>query len=791
MSFVKAVKGNTYPDDREGFLYALSRRESSSDLNLPDHHQTNLNPQRVHSQGHRGYIGYFQFGEAALYDAGYFTVPHPFSLAKNSPFQMAITNNDWTGTWTGKNGVRSKNDFLEGRKHQIDAMNFFIQRHCSVLRNLNINEFYGKKVNGIELTESGCCAGAHLVGAKHILDFALGIADETDGNKTPISHYIDLFAHYNLGTCCQRKIYIRVKKDGKPVSGKSVIVESDYPKGKYYKQIGKITNTYITNEEGRIPVIVRHPGAKIKISVDGISKELIQESNQVQRYEIDISNGISIKATLDRPSTPEPKPQPNKTPQEIRNASNQSQQPNDTKKDVKFNIVMVEADTQKPISNLKFRLTYKGNTKIHQTDSRGSAAGITAEVGQDIEVSMAGEDKLQPIFNFGVIANLDGMSYTVPVKVHAFEILVKDHKGRPVPNTEFMLFYRGRQIKKRSNQNGIFKTKMLVGFVYGFGLIDDNKPLIYLRCLQGVARRIININDVAYHRSQTKGATDVYIPSQTQVIRPPSAPKQQQTAPKPTGQSVPPRIQQNNTYTEKQGNPLTVVTNKSLASDTTRYHIYHDGTIKRENKNATGYAEFIYYDKNGGVHNLSKSAFVRAPNREFVRNKDGKIVGNKIVGGHTYLIDYAKHNHYRKQNLGYKWLIVSDDERYYLSGMSLAAVLGAMMSLGYAEYHGSGFSTITGDSGVSKTHINGINGDFRYLGVKNSHMSRKTHTTDNHFDWDANVRFVNTLYLFGYKQFLSRPVKVAGNKMLPHSKSYKNHHHHIHLQGFNPRVTDV
>lgn len=786
MSFVKAVKGNTYPDNRVGFLYALSRRESSSDLNLPDHHKTNLEPQRVHSQGHRGYIGYFQFGEAALYDAGYFTVPYPFSLAKNSPFQRAITNNDWIGTWTGKNGVRSKNDFLEGRRHQIDAMNFFIQRHCSVLRNLNINEFYGKKVNGIELTESGCCAGAHLVGAKHVLNFALGIANKTDGNKTPISHYIDLFAHYNLETCCQRKIYIRVKKDGKFVSGKSVMVESDYPKGKYYKQIGKITNTYITNEEGRIPVIVRHPGAKIKISVDGISKELIQESNQVQRYEIDISNGISIKATLDRPGTPEPQPQPNKTPQEIRNASNQSQQPNDTKKDIKFNIIMVEADTQKPITNLKFRLTYKGNTKIHQTDSNGSVAGITAEVGQNIEVSMAGEDKLQPIFNFGVVANLDGMSYTVPVKVHAFEILIKDHRGRPVPNTEFMLFYRGRQIKKRSNQNGVFKTEMLVGFVYGFGLTDDNKPLIYLRCLQGVARRTININDVAYHRSQTKGATDVYIPSQTQVIRPPSAPKQQQTAPKPTGQSAPPRIQQNNTYTEKQGNPLTVVTNKSLASDTTRYHIYHDGTIKRENKNATGYAEFIYYDKDGGVHNLSKSAFISAPRRG---------AGNKEIGGKVYLVDQRRHDYYRKGNIGYKWSINYPHlARYYLNGVTMAAVLGALMTYNNEEFVGTGFSNIKGESVGSKTHRNGEAGDFRYLSTDGSHRNPKNSgilTYNRNFDLESNTKLVQLFKKFGFRIFYTGTKAKGGVAKISGTSYVDNHHDHLHIGGHNNVVTDI
>lgn len=44
-------------------------------------------------------------------------------------------------------------------------------------------------------------------------------------------------------------------------------------------------------------------------------------------------------------------------------------------------------------------------------------------------------------------------------------------------------------------------------------------------------------------------------------------------------------------HTEKNGRPVTSVITGKAASDTTRYHIYHNGNIKRQNGNATGYAE--------------------------------------------------------------------------------------------------------------------------------------------------------------------------------------------------------
>ncbi|WP_228146126.1 hypothetical protein [Acinetobacter sp. ANC 4648] len=62
------------------------------------------------------------------------------------------------------------------------------------------------------------------------------------------------------------------------------------------------------------------------------------------------------------------------------------------------------------------------------------------------------------------------------------------------------------------------------------------------------------------------------------------------------------------------------------------------------------------------------------------------------------------------------------------------------------------------------------------------------------FDWDKNVRFVNALYLFGYKAFGSQVMKRKGqpNKTLPHvAFTNGDHDNHLHLQGYQPNIQDI
>lgn len=786
--------------NRIGFIQAVSYKESSSDLSQPL--STRRNISSALQKNDKGYIGLFQFGEAALIDLGYYK-----HWDNNTDKTKA---NDWTGAWTGKAGINSLSQFLNSPEKQLQAIHEWIDLLCNRLRNRNFNEFYGKTINGIEITESGAIAGAHLVGDGGLGSFFgingfKGKYKESDGNGVHISKYIEMFNHFDLENCCQRKIYIGLTDAEKnALANKEVIVVSRY-NGKYVS--GETRVKLKSDEQGNLPVIVRHPNTEIKILVDGKeSNSIVQKANEKQRATLSDFPISSYAATLETESTPQPKPQTNKTPQELRSEQSQTMPSTPVEhsrilRDIPFNIQIVEGDSGRPIPNMTFFLTYKGNIKKHTADGTGTRKGVIAEEGQDIELSVEGDGHKQVIHHFKVDAALNNQTLKVRLPVHSFSIRVTQN-GQHVANTLFSIFYRGREIPKRTNASGIITVKMLTGFVFGFGV--KGKSLVLSRVEKSAAIKGFIVNASAVKASKLHETADEQRKRQQQAETARLQQQQKEAAEKKEKEAEEERkkakteadknnqARQNNGYTQNGGRPITTVSRQApVTSDTTRYHIYHNGKIKRENKAATGYAEFIYYDQQGNAHNLGKSRFIVGKKYELVY-KNGKLTGNRVIAGKTYLIDQRLHSSYRKNNIGYSWVIVSNEGRYYLSGLSLASILGAMCSIGYGEYHGSGFSTKDGSSGVeSKTHINGINGDFRYLGTNNSHMVATVHTTYNNFDWDTNVRFIETLHRFGYKQFLSRPVSIKNGQMLPYSSSVINHHHHVHLQGFSPKIEDI
>ncbi|ENW21667.1 hypothetical protein [Acinetobacter haemolyticus] len=785
---------------RAGFIQAVSYKESSSDLSQPL--STNFNKISASKKNKQGYIGLFQFGEAALIDLGYYK-----HWDNNTDKTKA---NDWTGAWTGKAGINSLSQFLNSPEKQLQAIHEWIDLLCNRLRNRNFNEFYGKTINGIEITESGAIAGAHLVGDGGLGSFFgingfKGKYKESDGNGVHISKYIEMFNHFDLENCCQRKIYIGLTDAEKnALANKEVIVVSRY-NGKYVS--GETRVKLKSDEQGNLPVIVRHPNTEIKILADGKeSNSIVQKANEKQRATLSDFPISSYAATLETESTPQPKPQTNKTPQELRSEQSQTMPSTPVEhsrilRDIPFNIQIVEGDSGRPIPNMTFFLTYKGNIKKHTADGTGTRKGVIAEEGQDIELSVEGDGHKQVIHDFKVDAALSNQTLKVRLPVHSFSLRVTQN-GQHVANTLFSIFYRGREIPKRTNASGIITVKMLTGFVFGFGV--KGKSLVLSRVEKSAAIKGFIVNASAVKASKLHETADEQRKRQQEAETARLQQQQKEAAEKKEKEAEEERkkakteadknnqARQNNGYTQNGGRPITIVSRQApVTSDTTRYHIYHNGKIKRENKAATGYAEFIYYDQQGNAHNLGKSRFIVGKKYELVY-KNGKLTGNRVIAGKTYLIDQRLHSSYRKNNIGYSWVIVSNEGRYYLSGLSLASILGAMCSIGYGEYHGSGFSTKDGSSGVeSKTHINGINGDFRYLGINNSHMVATVHTTYNNFDWDTNVRFIETLHRFGYKQFLSRPVSIKNGQMLPYSSSVINHHHHVHLQGFSPKIEDI
>lgn len=599
----KPVEGIAYNSNREGFIFALARRESSADLNKDD--TFNEYPIRVIND--HGYVGLFQYGTPALIDIGYKTRD---------------------GQWTGKNGATSLEAFRSSRQTQIAAINLSIDLWCKRLRATGLNEYYGKIVKGIEITESGCIAGCHLVGLGGLASFLnvpgnLKINKSTgknhkefDGNGVHISHYIDLFAHYDMESCCKRKIRIGLKDpSGLPIEGKHVTILSSY-EGKHTNSQFKIEHK--TDADGELPVIVRHPGAKITLEIDGRkSEDITQKADQIQPFNI-VASDLKISAPLAEKGKPEAKKQ--EAVQEKK--EEQQQTPVEANKDINFNIAILEGDTKKTISNVKFTLVYKGKPKQHITDSQGIKKNIIAEAGQSVQVCVAGEGNLQPVKSFTVTESLKDTTVEVALPVHTFNIVVVDTKGKIVPNAEFSIFYRNKERTRKTDSEGRLKIKALVGFVCGFG--NRGNPLTYFRCLQSVSLRKIIVNSTAVQiakgsAGQTVVTTAVQAAKQTKEAAKPKPPlptktEKQQSKPQERKKDEKPQqqepVKQKNTHTEKNGNPLTVVGNEKVAEDTIRYHIYYDGTIKRENATATGFVEFIYYDKQENQHFLNKIQLV-------------------------------------------------------------------------------------------------------------------------------------------------------------------------------------
>jgi hypothetical protein len=140
----------------------------------------------------QNYIGLYQMGEMALVDAGYYS-EKPLKPGQKSGSQY---NNDWTGGWTGKNGIYNKEEFLASRLVQDIAVREYHQKIWSYIK--AYRKYEGQDKGGITLTKSGMLAAGHLVGHGGLKTFidSNGQKDPVDGNKVPCSEYLKGFSGY-------------------------------------------------------------------------------------------------------------------------------------------------------------------------------------------------------------------------------------------------------------------------------------------------------------------------------------------------------------------------------------------------------------------------------------------------------------------------------------------------------------------------------------------------------------------------------------------------------------------
>ncbi len=547
----KSINQKSYPLTRYGFICAVSRMESSSDLSLPLTAPVNIRSSQ--NKNSLGYIGFFQFGEAALIDLGYYK-----HWKDNSD---KTEENDWTGSWTGHNGVNSLSDFLKSPAKQVQIIGEWIDLLCKRLRNRSFNEYYGKIINGIEITESGAIAGAHLVGDGGLGSF-LGISGfkgnykEVDGNNVHISKYIEMFNHYDLESCCSRKIYIKLKNQiGQIAKNKKVTIESEYS-GKF-KQSKFIVNAE-SDEQGLLPVIIRHPGSKIIIKADGKQSAVItQASDKKQSIELSVSEDIKIQSVLQKPAEPEPKQEKVVVEQKTVD-SKKGEVKTNTSKDIKFDIAIIESDTNRKITNMRFFVRYKGKIKEHTSDSSGIKTGIIAEEGENLDILVNGSKGYQKIKTISVTKGMENSCISVPLGLVSVKLKVHDSKGKILKSTKFFVSYRGREIEKTTDNNGFIQLKMLNAFVYKL-LLSNKKPVLTLRNDPSISVINVNLNSAATTIQMPRVAPNP--PSKTVPAK--ATPAKETSSKKEESfvnyliDFIPSLGKTENVHTEKNGNPLT------------------------------------------------------------------------------------------------------------------------------------------------------------------------------------------------------------------------------------------
>ncbi|MEM8956189.1 MAG: hypothetical protein AAGC86_00090 [Pseudomonadota bacterium] len=166
-----------------------------------------------------GFVGY-QFGEALLIDLGYYD--------DDFYYLGGDTINRWDGTWTGKNGVNSLEDFMTKEKQEIaiqEAFGFNLQIIETQLgyQGLSLDDFIGETftytdVDGstvsVELSITGIMAAAHLRGAYGTATLLLGGGASTDENGTSILRYIEEYGGYDAPTVDEAIAFYEDRKTG-------------------------------------------------------------------------------------------------------------------------------------------------------------------------------------------------------------------------------------------------------------------------------------------------------------------------------------------------------------------------------------------------------------------------------------------------------------------------------------------------------------------------------------------------------------------------------------------------
>lgn len=154
-----------------------------------------------------GYLGKYQMGEQALHTAGYYKLSSNYS--PSDPYLR------WNGTWTGKDGVWSKRDYLNNHSAQENAVRQYHAAQWRDITSKGLGDYVGKTINEVEITPSGLIAGAHLVGPTGLKNYLRsgGQNVRKDAFNTSVETYIQKFGGYDTYDVTKIPTYERYKEE--------------------------------------------------------------------------------------------------------------------------------------------------------------------------------------------------------------------------------------------------------------------------------------------------------------------------------------------------------------------------------------------------------------------------------------------------------------------------------------------------------------------------------------------------------------------------------------------------
>lgn len=95
-------------------------------------------------------------------------------------------------------GFKNLDNFLKDTKQQEMAFQAYVSYNKYVLRH-EIKRYVGMEIDGVEVTESGILAAAHLAGPGNVKKFlrSEGSKDASDANGATVKDYLDMFSDYD------------------------------------------------------------------------------------------------------------------------------------------------------------------------------------------------------------------------------------------------------------------------------------------------------------------------------------------------------------------------------------------------------------------------------------------------------------------------------------------------------------------------------------------------------------------------------------------------------------------